>query len=460
MKINSKDTITAISTPPGENGIGIVRLSGPSALSIADEVFIPRNGKTPSEFNSHTIHYGHIADNGNKIDEVLLTVMRAPSTYTREDIIEINCHGGITAIKQVLDLLVSNGARLAEPGEFTKRAFLNGRIDLMQAEAVLDIINSRTKEGLRVAQRQLDGKASERIKKIRSEFIKTAAEIEADINFPEEDIMPKKAASIKESLKDIEESLIELINSAEQGMVLRNGITTVICGKPNVGKSTLMNSFLKQDRVIVTPIAGTTRDTIEEIINIRGIPLRIIDTAGIIHAEDELTKESVSRSRRYMEAADLILLVLDSSDRLTEHDIELIDIVKEKKVLVVVNKTDLPEILQIDQIKTHLSNKVIIKVSAKQGSGIKELENAIFNMFWTGKISAENIFISNSRHLEAAKKALDYTKSAVRGIDEKRPWEVISVDINASADALGIITGEVFTEGLLDAIFNNFCIGK
>jgi len=454
------DTIAAISTPPGENGIGIVRMSGPLSIDIADKIFSSKNSKKPSVFKSHTLYYGHITVNSRDIDEALLVVMRNPSTYTREDMVEINCHGGVVCLRQVLSLLLDLGARLADPGEFTRRAFLNGRIDLVQAEAVCDIIASRTDESLNIAQYQLKGTASKKIRLVRTGLIEIATRLEADINFPEEDLKPSEISSVRSSLTDVAEGLLSIIDFAKKGAILRDGITTVICGKPNVGKSSLMNSFLKHDRVIVTPLAGTTRDTIEEVVNVRGIPLKIVDTAGIIHAEDDIIKESVKRSVHYMETADLVLLVLDSSDLLTEQDLSIIDIVKDKKVLVVVNKSDLPEALQVDEIKKYLHNKIIIKVSAKEKLGLEDLERAIYDMFFSGKIIVGSILLSNSRQIEAAKKALVFVESAIGGIDEHRPEELLMIDIKDAAESLGLITGEVFTEDILDSIFSKFCIGK
>lgn len=454
------DTIAAISTPPGENGIGIVRISGPLAINIADKIFSAKNSKRPSAFKSHTLHYGYVTINSRDIDEALLVVMRKPATYTREDVVEINCHGGIVCLKETLSLLLDLGARLADPGEFTRRAFLNGRIDLIQAEAVCDIIASRTDESLNIAQYQLKGDASQKIKLIRARLIEIAARLEADINFPEEDLKPSEISSVRSSLSHVAEELSSIIDFAKKGAILRDGITTVICGKPNVGKSSLMNSFLRDDRVIVAPLAGTTRDTIEEVVNVRGIPLKIVDTAGIIHAEDNIVKESVKRSMRYMERADLILLVLDSSDLLTEQDLSIIDIVKNKKVLVVVNKSDLPEALEVEKIKKHLHNKVIIKVSAKQKSGLEDLEKAIYDMFFSGKIKVGSILLSSSRQIEAAKKALDFVRLVIGGIDEHRPEELLMIDIKDAVESLGVITGEVFTEEVLDTIFSRFCIGK
>lgn len=460
MRLDTADTIVAISTPPGENGIGIVRISGGSAIEIADEIFLSKSGAKLSKFKSHSIHYGYVAEKERRIDEVLVALMRAPRTYTREDIVEINCHGGVVVLKQVLDLIVSLGARIAEPGEFTKRAFLNGRIDLAQAEAVLDIIASRTTDSLKVAQRQLEGETSGQIRKIRSHLMEIMAEIEAGINFPDEGLEVSKSNSLKISLEQAGRALSGLIESSEEGLILREGLTTVICGKPNVGKSSLMNSFLKQKRAIVTPIPGTTRDNIEEIVNVGGIPLKIVDTAGIISAEDELTRESVERSLHCLEAADLVLLVLDSSDELNQQDLEVIDIVKDKKTLVVVNKTDLPEVLQIDKIKSHLHDKKIIKISATAELGLEELKKAIYDMFWRGEVSSENILVSNSRHIEAIKRALRFLTDAIKGMGEDQPWEILAVDLKDAIQALESITGESFTEELLENIFSRFCVGK
>ncbi len=461
MNIVADDTIAAIATPPGENGIGIVRISGPDALSIADKIFIPKISKDKLlEFKSHSMHYGHISDKGTFIDEVLITVMRTPKTYTTQDVVEINCHGGIASIREILKIILLLGARLGEPGEFTKRAFLNGRIDLMQAEAVSDIISSQTSDSLKVAQHQLSGDISKKIKSIKVKLIDTAAEIEAAINFPDEDLETLGKTKIIDSLKLIESELINLLKASDQGRVLRNGIVTVICGKPNVGKSTLMNTFLKQDRVIVTPEAGTTRDSIEEIINVKGIPLRIVDTAGIIHPEDQPTKMSVLKSKHYMDIADLILLVLDSSDILNKNDLDIIDIVKDKKTIVVVNKIDLKEALQVDQIKEHLHNKTIIKISAKEKDGIDKLEDVIYDMFWEGALTVKDIAFSNSRHIDAGNKALDLVKSSLSGLAWHNQLELCSLDIKDAAQQLGLITGEVYTEELLDSIFSKFCVGK
>lgn len=460
MEIELTDTIVAISTPPGDNGIGIIRLSGPHAIDIADAVFVSKSGITPSRAKSHSIHYGYIEDSGRRVDEVLLTVMRSPKTYTRQDIVEINCHGGIVVTKEVFDLLLAKGARIAEPGEFTKIAFLNGRIDLTQAEAVLDIISSRTSAAMRLAQRQLAGGLSDQIKGLRRSLMEVIAEIEAEINFPEEEIGLAVPAHTIDPLKAVGSGLRGLLDDSDKGLILRDGVTTVICGRPNVGKSTLMNSLLKQRRVIVTPVPGTTRDAIEEIINIDGIPLKIVDTAGILHAEDEPSKEGVAKSLHYMEIADLILLVLDSSDLLGQDDLDIIDMVKDRKAVVVINKTDLPEVLHVEEVKKHLHDKRILKISAKENKGLDELKKAIHEILWRGEVVSDSMLVSNARHIGVIRKALTLIESSVAALEQSRPLEVLAIDIKDAVEILGTVTGETFTEDLLDTIFGRFCIGK
>lgn len=454
------DTIAAISTPPGENGIGIIRISGPLSFSIADNIFRAKNMKKPSNHRNYSLAYGHIHNAQRDIDEVLLSVMRKPFTYTREDTVEINCHSGTACLRQILDIVLSNGARLAEPGEFTKKAFLNGRIDLIQAEAVCDIISSKTKESLDIAQRQLEGGVSSRIKSSRKKLIESASELEAEINFPEEALPDSDIIFVRASLGEVQKDLSEIIDSSDKGIIFREGATAVICGRTNVGKSSLMNSLLRHDRVIVSPEAGTTRDIIEEAVNIKGIPLRIIDTAGIIRSKNNITKESVGRSMDYMNKACLVLLVLDNSRPLGKEDLDIIDAVRYKKKLVVLNKSDLPKQLTASEIRKHFCNDTILNISAKFKTGIDKLEDAIYNIFFSGGITIDSISLSNSRHIQSLKQALNFLSSAVNGIEEKRPAELIVIDIKDAADALGVITGEIFTEDMLDIIFNKFCIGK
>jgi tRNA modification GTPase len=454
------DTIAAISTSPGESGIGIIRISGPSALDIADKIFKGKGPKRPSASAGYTLRYGHIHDKGRSIDEVLLSVMRRPFTYTREDIAEINCHGGMECLKQILSLVLKNGARAAGPGEFTKRAFLNGRIDLIQSEAVCDIIASRTKESLSIAQRQLKGEASGKIRSIRRDIIATSARLEADINFPEEGLPASRIYAVRRCLKKAAGAVSDIMYSSEKGVIFREGATCVICGRPNVGKSSLMNSLLRNDRVIVAPTAGTTRDTIEEVINIRGIPLRIVDTAGIAGSSDEITRASVNRSMQYINGAGLILLVLDKSRRLTREDTALIGNLKGKNVLLLLNKSDLPPRLTVSGLKKYLNGNTVLSISARRKTGLDKLEEAIYDAFCNGKVPVEGIILSNTRHIESMRKAAGLLLSAIRGIDEKRPVELMLIDLKDAADTLGSITGEVFTDDILDNIFSRFCIGK
>jgi tRNA modification GTPase len=454
------DTIAAISTPAGKNGIGIIRISGPLSIAIADNIFEGKKKIKPSDFNNYSMHYGHICDKKKLVDEVLVSVMRKPYTYTCEDIVEINCHSGMAPLKQVLSLVLKNGARFAEPGEFTKRAFLNGRIDLIQAEAVCDIIASCTKESLNIAQRQLNGEASSKIRSARKDIVEAAAHLEADINFPEEELPAWGMDAVRKSLKKASGTLLKITGSSEKGVIFREGATCVICGRPNVGKSSLMNSLLRHDRVIVSPKSGTTRDTIEEVINIRGIPLRVVDTAGISEPEDEITKAGIDRSMQYIGQAELVLLVLDGSQNITKEDLSLIDSLKEKKFLVLLNKSDLPPLLSRRDIRRHVNGGGVLNISAKDKTGLDKLENAIYNIFIDGESSPENIVLSNSRHIESIKRAVVFLESAIKGIDEARPAEFTLIDIKDAADILGMITGEVFTDDTLDAIFSRFCIGK
>jgi len=457
---NGNDTIAAISTPPGANGIGIIRISGDLSLVIADRIFRAKDSKRLSDAETHSLHYGHIHEGSRDVDEVLVSVMRKPSTYTREDIVEINCHSSVACLKQILTLVLDAGARMAGPGEFTKRAFLNGRIDLVQAEAVCDIIASSTREGLDIAQRQLGGDVSQKIKSTRRYLIDSAAEIEACINFPEEGLQVYDLSLIQKSLETALRDILEIIDSSEKGIIFRQGLKAVICGRPNVGKSSLMNSLLRHDRVIVSHAAGTTRDTIEETVNIKGIPLTIIDTAGIMQSEDHVVKESVTRSMDYLGSAALVLLVMDASQPLSEDDMCLIGKMQKQKVLFVLNKSDLPGRLDTNTLKGYLEQDSIINISAKYGTGLDRLEQALYNMVFSSGVSTDDIRLSNTRHIESAKKALGFIRSALKGLNEKRPDELISIDIRDAADALGLITGEIFTQDMLDNIFSRFCVGK
>jgi tRNA modification GTPase len=468
IKYDLDNTIAAIATAIGESGIGIVRISGKDALTIADKIFVSKDSQRPSSFKSYTTHYGWVketqnsklkAQNEKLIDEVILTVMRAPKSYTKEDIVEINCHGGIVPLRRVLDLVLENGARLAEPGEFTKRAFLNGRIDLAQAEAVLDIIQAKTDAALRVGVEQLKGGLSKKINKIREALINVLAVLEANIDFPEEEIGAVNLADISKSLEDVNRELNLLVNNAQFGRVLREGIHVVICGKPNVGKSSLLNALLKQERSIVTPIAGTTRDIIEEVIDIKGIPIRIVDTAGIIEPRDLIEKKAVQRSKRYVDLADLVILLFDGSSRLAKEDGVLIRKLKQKPTLAVINKMDLRQKIQKDKILKRFAQ--VIDISAKKIKNINLLEEAIANLVYNGKVNcAEPILVSNLRHITAIKGTQKLIAQALNSLDNKLSLELVAQELKDALLYLDDILGKSFPEDLLDKIFSEFCIGK
>lgn len=463
MKYNIDDTIAAISTPVGENGIGIVRLSGPDSLVIADKIFKPKNGKCPSQFKTYTTHYGHILDKdkaSSAIDEVILTIMRAPRSYTKEDIVEINCHGGTASLKKILECVLTLGARLAEPGEFTKRAFLNGRIDLAQAEGVLDIIRSKTDTSLRAAMSQVKGEFSVEVKNLRNELLDILSSVEASIDFPDEDIEILSETNFDKRVGEVIGKLKALIDSADKGKILREGITTVICGRPNVGKSSLMNALLKEKRVIVSHIPGTTRDTIEEIVNIGGIPLRLIDTAGIIDSEDILIKEGVERSRLHIKAADLIIFMVDGSEDLKQEDKKIADSIKDKKVVVVINKIDLTNKLKRDDLKKIISERSIIEISVAKKKNIDELIDKTCDMIWGGQITADHTpLVTNIRHKVLLIQAKDRLSNMLSNAKDTST-EFIALDMKEAIESLGEITGETIDTEILDRIFANFCIGK
>ena len=452
--IDSRDTIAAIATAPGEAGIGIVRISGKKALAIADKVFKPKNGRKPSTFKTRTIHYGWVID-----DEALLTVMRSPKSFTREDVVEINCHGGIIAMCRALDFALVSGCRLAEPGEFTKRAFLNGRIDLAQAEAVLDIIRAKTDSSLKLGAGQLKGFLSSEINTLRNSLLEALAALEANIDFPEEEITPADSGKIKKRLLKTREKLDAILKASQRGRVLREGIHAVICGSPNVGKSSLLNALLKQERSIVTSVAGTTRDTIEEIIDINGIPVRIVDTAGIIEPRDLVEKKAVSRSRRYINMADIVILVFDASRKLNSQDKALILKLKSKPVIAVINKIDLKQRIEKDKLAGYFKN--IIFISARRLKGIDLFEKAITDFIYGNSlIIPEHALVSNMRHIEALKESGKFIDSALKAIDKDLDIELVSQDIKDALGFLDDILGKRFSEKLLDKIFNEFCIGK
>ncbi|MBC8095444.1 MAG: tRNA uridine-5-carboxymethylaminomethyl(34) synthesis GTPase MnmE [Akkermansiaceae bacterium] len=453
------DTIAAIATPIGEGGLAVIRISGPQAFTVADKCFVPA-GKTSlkaSAAPTHTIHFGHIVRHAQNVDEVLVAVMRAPRTFTREDIVEITCHGGILPAKTVLDTVLESGARLAEPGEFTRRAFLNGRIDLAQAEAVADLIHSRTELALRAANEQLAGKLSQRINELRDEMIKTLAHVEAHIDFPDEDISPATKDQLLGRLERGVTFMSELLRTADEGQILRRGVRAAIVGRPNAGKSSLLNQLLGHDRAIVSPIAGTTRDTIEETANIRGLPVVFIDTAGLREGRDEIEVEGIRRSRKTLENAEFILHVLDNSEPLTEADENYLAEFSGKKRLLVRNKMDLPARLSLS---ADLSRNAV-DVCCLSGKGIDALKDAIKELLWSGEIRTEMLQVMiNSRHQDALNRARAGTQRTIDALRSGETLELAAMDLRIAVNAVGEIVGKTTTEDLLDMIFSQFCIGK
>ena len=448
------DTIAAIATPLGEGGLAIIRLSGPNALAIADLVFLPagKNPLRPSAAPTHTIHYGKIVSDGRQIDEVLLSVMRAPRTFTREHCLEISCHGGVLAAKSVLDAVIRAGARLAEPGEFTRRAFLNGRIDLAQAEAVADLIHSRTELALAAANEQLNGGLSRKINRARDDLMLALAHVEAHIDFPDEDIAPETRGQLLARLEAAAEFLRQLLSTANEGQILRRGIRAAIIGRPNVGKSSLLNQLLGHDRAIVSPIPGTTRDTVEETANIRGIPVIFIDTDGLREASDVIEVEGIRRSRKELGAAELILHVVDASEPLTEMDQSYLLECASKKRILVRNKIDLPIRLQLPGA---------IDLCCVTGAGIESLKDAIKAAVWSGDVRAEMWqAMINSRHQEALERARAALLRAIAALGSDASLDLVAADLRIAVNAVGEIVGKTTTEDLLDSIFSHFCIGK
>ncbi|AKU30838.1 tRNA uridine-5-carboxymethylaminomethyl(34) synthesis GTPase MnmE [Bacillus altitudinis] len=458
------DTIAAISTPMGEGAIAIIRLSGPDAVQIADRMYKGPKEKKLVSVDSHTIHYGHIVDSSTEqvIEEVMVSVLRAPKTFTREDVIEINCHGGIVTVNKVLQLALKEGARLAEPGEFTKRAFLNGRIDLSQAEAVMDLIRAKTDRAMNVAMTQMEGRLSGLIKRLRGEILETLAHVEVNIDYPEYDdveemthrVLVEKATSVK---KEIE----SLLTTSQQGKILREGLSTVIIGRPNVGKSSLLNSLVQETKAIVTDIPGTTRDVIEEYVNVRGVPLRLVDTAGIRETEDIVERIGVERSRQVLKEADLILLVLNYSEELSEEDIKLFEAVSGMDIIVIVNKTDLEPKLDVEKVKELAKDRPVVTTSLLQEKGIDELEMAIQSLFFTGSIESGDLtYVSNTRHIALLQEAKQSIEDALEGIEMDVPIDIVQIDLTRCWEQLGEIIGDAVHESLIDQLFSQFCLGK
>jgi len=458
------DTIAAISTPMGEGAIAIVRLTGDQALSIIDKIYKGPGNKKLSEVNSHTIHYGHLVDPDSEkvVEEVMVSIMRGPKTFTREDVVEINCHGGLVSVKKVLNLVLTNGARLAEPGEFTKRAFLNGRIDLSQAEAVMDLIRAKTDRAMNVALGQMEGRLSKLVQTLRQEILETLAHVEVNIDYPEYDdveemthnMLIKKASYVKDQL-------VKLLQTAEQGKILREGISTVIVGRPNVGKSSLLNAFVQENKAIVTDIPGTTRDVIEEYVNVRGVPLRLLDTAGIRETEDIVERIGVEKSRTVLKEADLILLVLNNAEELTNEDLQLFEATKGMETIIIVNKTDLPRKIDMNRIRELGGNSPIIATSILEDKGINELEEAISNLFFEGDLEASDLtYVSNTRHIALISQALKIIEDAISAIENNTPIDLVQIDLTRAWEILGEIIGDTVSDSLIDQLFSQFCLGK
>ena len=455
------DTIAAIATAMTNSGIGIIRISGEDAFSVADQIYRTKNGKKGiSNKERHRIHYGYIYDEDTLVDEVMVLLMKAPNTYTREDTIEIDCHGGTLVMRRILETVLKHGARPAEPGEFTKRAFLNGRIDLTQAESVMDLISSKNDFALKSSVNQLHGALTDTIREIRGKIIHEIAFIESALDDPEHISIDGYGQSLLEKLELLMEQIKKLIDSSENGSILKEGINTVIVGKPNAGKSSLLNALLKKDRAIVTDIAGTTRDILEEQINLNGITLNMIDTAGIRDTEDVVEKIGVNRAKEYVESSDLVIYVVDSSVPLDENDDEIMNLIHDKKGIILLNKSDLNTIVSVEDIQKKLDQKVIL-LSTKDRTGMEELEQTIKEMFFHGEISFnDEIYITNIRHKNSLLNAYESMKMVKQSIMDDMPEDFYSIDLMSAYEELGNIIGEAVEDDLVNEIFSKFCMGK
>jgi tRNA modification GTPase len=455
------DTIAAVSTPIGQGGIGIVRISGPGSLEIASRIF---RGRRPGELRdtpTYTLHYGHIVkpSDGSVIDEVILSVMRARGSYTREDVVEINCHGGMVPVREILRLVVSLGARAAEPGEFTKRAFLNGRLSLNEAEAVMDLISARTEESRKIALDQLSGGLSGRLSELRDKMIETSAFIEACIDFPEEEIETKTREELLAGLEELQGKIEALSRTYDEARFFREGLSVAIVGRPNVGKSSLLNALLQRNRAIVTELPGTTRDIIEELLNIKGLPVRIVDTAGIRSSEELIEKEGIRRSLEAMEQADFVIALLDGSEETRPEDLEILGMLGQKNALIAINKTDLPSKISLAPVAA--SGRQYLYISAAAGTGLEELKNTLFDAnLRNWKEEREGVVITNVRHKSALERAGAALEKAAEILQEGRPLELFSIEMRQALDSIGEITGAISTEEILERIFSDFCIGK
>lgn len=457
------DTISAIATPRGEGGIGIIRVSGTLAIPIACQIFKSPQHRSPADFPSHTLHFGHIIDSrsGDTIDEAMLGVMRSPKSYTTEDIVEFNCHGGIMSLTAVLEQTLRSGARVAEPGEFTRRAFLNGKIDLAQAEAVIDLIRAKTNLTRRIAMDGLTGRLSQEVNGLNGRLVNLLAEVEASIDFPEEELDFLNRESLRKAALAIEDELNLLIATASAGKILREGIKVAILGKPNVGKSSLLNELLMSDRAIVTEVPGTTRDTIEVPLDLEGVPIELIDTAGIRQTEDAVEKQGVERSMNYLNLADLILMVFDAAQPLVDADIELLQAAHSRNTVLILNKVDLPILTTIENLRIHAAQCPVVQTSMLDGRGIENLKATLLQRIRGDNfVSDDSPIVTNMRHHDALHRAQKSLRIALKSIIGQMPLEVIAVDLRSSLDAMGEIVGKTTTEDILDRIFSQFCVGK
>ncbi len=456
------DTIAAIATAVSDSGIGIIRISGEDAIEIANRIYRSKNNrKRLVDVRSHTIHYGYIFDGDLLVDEVMVAVMRAPNTYTKEDTVEIDCHGGILVMNQILEVILKNGCRLAEPGEFTKRAFLNGRIDLSKAEAVMDIIHSKNEFALRSSVNQLRGSVSDKVRSLRGDILHEIAFIESALDDPEHISLDRYPEQLEEKTERILRDLKKLIDSADNGKMLKDGINTVIVGKPNAGKSSLLNLLVGEEKAIVTSVAGTTRDVLEESIRLHGVGLNIIDTAGIRSTEDEVEKIGVEKARKYAGNADLIVYVVDASCALDENDDAIMELIADKKVIVLLNKTDLEQVVSEDDITKKMTQVSMIKTSTKENTGIDTFEETIKQLFFGGEIAVnDEIYITNQRHKEALMEAYESMEMVLKSLADQMPEDFYSIDLMSAYASLGRIIGEEVGEDLVDEIFSKFCMGK
>ena len=462
MSIYIDDTIAGISTAAGEGAIGIVRISGKDSIDIANKIFKSKNNKLISDMKTYTMAYGYVVDpkTAEMVDEVIISLMREPRTYTREDIVEINCHGGMMAVRKILSLVIENGARLAEPGEFTKRAFLNGRIDLSQAEGVMDVIRSKTDASMKLALSQTQGKLSNKVKQQMEKLIKILSHIGAAVDFPEEDVEEVVIPDILKISREIKDEIKCMIESSDAGKIIREGLNVVIVGKPNVGKSSLLNALIDENRAIVTDIPGTTRDIIEEYINIQGIPVRLIDTAGIRQPGDMVEEIGIKKSIEYIEKADLIIYILDTSRQLDNEDIDIAQKINGKKAIVVMNKNDLPNKMDIDEAEKLVGEFPIIRTSIDGNIGVDEIKAAIIQSVCKGEIKLGDVYVTNVRHKELLRKAEESINNGIDTLDKGYPIDFASIDYNEAYMKLGEITGDTVEDDIIDRIFKDFCVGK